>query len=150
MGPIHNLWGGEQGGKNSGEFYKVYNNEQLRILQESELGVPLLGADPIIISAVAQADDICLISNNIFSLHCLQLLSLTYCSNYNIALRADKTILQTFSNKVTWEQAYYDSVVSPIEINEDKIEFSNETEHVGGIRSINGNLPHILQRFASH
>ena len=40
MGPIRDLWGTEQGGKNSGELYKVFNNDQITDAQDSKLGVP--------------------------------------------------------------------------------------------------------------
>ena len=39
MGPIKDLCGVEQGGMNSSDFYKIYNNEQLDLLQSSEFGV---------------------------------------------------------------------------------------------------------------
>ena len=38
MGPIHDQRGVEQGGPNSSDHYKIYNNEQLREAQESGLG----------------------------------------------------------------------------------------------------------------
>ena len=39
MGPISDLWGLEQGGKNSSDFFKVYNNLQITTANDSELGV---------------------------------------------------------------------------------------------------------------
>ena len=41
MGPIFDQHGVEQGGINSSEFYKLYNNELLQVLQKSEQGVNL-------------------------------------------------------------------------------------------------------------
>lgn len=41
MGPILDSWGLEQGGRNSSELYKVYNNEQLDEAQASKLRVHL-------------------------------------------------------------------------------------------------------------
>ena len=41
MGPILDKWGVEQGGRNSSELYKVFNNCQLEIAQSSKLGVAL-------------------------------------------------------------------------------------------------------------
>ena len=144
------VWGLEQGGKNSSEFYKVYNNEQVETAQQSKLGVHLGGAHPQVISAIAQADDVCLLTNDIFSLQNLLQLSLSYCKKYHVTLSAEKTKLQVFSNKATWQQAYYDSVISPMNIDGESLAFVNETEHVGLIRSVDGNLPHILSRFSSH
>ena len=93
MGPIHDKWGVEQGGKNSSDFYKVYNNSQLQIAQDSLLGVDLggNGDEDLTVSAIGQADDVALVSNDIFSLKCLLQLSLQYCDRHHVKLRADKT-----------------------------------------------------------
>ena len=50
IGPITDALGIEQGGLNSSEFYKIYNNEQLTVPQESDLGVH--------VASIGQADDI--------------------------------------------------------------------------------------------
>ena len=84
MGPIRDLWGTEQGGKNSGELYKVFNNDQITDAQDSKLGVPQ-GGD-LVISAVGQADDIGLASNDIFLLQALLDLSLDYCKKHHVHL----------------------------------------------------------------
>ena len=65
MGPIEDECGVEQGGINSSDLYKVSNNEQLEIAQKSCLGVPL---GPVTISAIGQADDVVLASNDLYSL----------------------------------------------------------------------------------
>ena len=39
MGPAEDVTGFEQGGVNSSDYYKIYNNEQLKAAQESLLGV---------------------------------------------------------------------------------------------------------------
>ena len=49
MGPAKDDTGFEQGGINSSDFYKLYNNNQLKTAHESELGVDI---DSCIISAV--------------------------------------------------------------------------------------------------
>ena len=54
MGPIKDECGVEQGGINSSDLYKIYNNDQLNIAQASEFGVEL---GPLVISAIGQADD---------------------------------------------------------------------------------------------
>ena len=55
MGPIHDEHGFEQGGINSGDLYKIYNNELFKTAQASNQGVDL--GNELIISAVGQADD---------------------------------------------------------------------------------------------
>ena len=47
MGPIRDKHGLEQGGGNSSDLYKLYNNEQLETAQKSEQGV-YLGRDQVI------------------------------------------------------------------------------------------------------
>ena len=53
MGPIKDECGVEQGGINSSDLYKIYNNDQLDIAQASEFGVEL---GPLVISAIGQAE----------------------------------------------------------------------------------------------
>ena len=96
MGPIADLWGLEQGGIPSSEFYK---NIQLEVAQASELGVDLGGPDPLVVSSVGQADDVGYVTNDIFALQNLLDLALMYCKQHHVTLRADKTKLQVFSNK---------------------------------------------------
>ena len=151
MGPVDDKWGLEQGGKNSSEFYKVYNNDQLEVAQSSHFGVDLGGSSPNVISAIGQADDVALVSNDIFALHHLLQLSLHYCQRHHVTLRADKTKLQVFSDKRSEMDAYYAKVISPLVMNDKPIKFVPEAEHVGLLRSTEaGNLQHILQRFANH
>ena len=150
MGPIHDEWGLEQGGKNSSEYYKVFNNSQLEAAQESALGVDLGGTEKLTVSAIGQADDVALVSNDIFSLKNLLHLSLEYCRRHHVQLRANKTKLQAYSSKSSDMQAYYAKVVKPIVIGDQVINFSDEAEHVGLIRSTKGNLPHINARIISH
>ena len=57
MGPAEDGTGFEQGAINSGDYYKLYNNEQLVTAQESRLGVDI-GSDTI--SRVGQGDDVML------------------------------------------------------------------------------------------
>ena len=143
MGPILDKWGVEQGGRNSSELYKVFNNCQLEIAQSSKLGVPLgacLGPgsgddhgddqdagnitdSELVVSAIGQADDVALVSNDIFSLQCLLHLSLQYCKQHHVQLRADKTKLQVFSNKNCELQAYLARASNPIKIDGEVIEF---------------------------
>ena len=69
MGPIHDKWGLEQGGKKSSDFYKVYNNSQLEAAQDSKLEIDLGDVGPV--------------SNDIFALQNLLELSLQYCKKHH-------------------------------------------------------------------
>ena len=131
MGPISDKWGLEQGGVNCSEFYKVYNNKQLTLAQDSQLGVDLGGPDPLVVSAIGQADDVALVSDSIFDLQSLLDLSLRYCKEHHVTLRADKTKLQAFSSDNSFLSAYCAKVVSPINVCGTPVEFVDEAEHVG-------------------
>ena len=97
MGPIADMWGVEQGGKHSSDFYKVFNYSQLETAQDSNLGADLGSKDDsLVISAIGQADDVALVSNDVYALQALHQLSLLYCERHHVSLRADKTKLQEF------------------------------------------------------
>ena len=147
MGPIKDECGVEQGGINSSDLYKVYNNEQLDLAQESEFGVP---CGPVTISCVGQADDVALVANDIHALQALLELSLYFCQKYHVSLSHEKTKLQVYSSKSSDMQAFYGKIISPISINSQEIDFSEEADHVGTLRSVNGNLPHLQSRFTAH
>ena len=94
MGPIKDDLGLEQGGKNSSEFYKIYNCEQLSVPQESELGVSI---GNVHIASIGQADDTVLLSNDLYKLKYLLHLNRQYCSKFNVELSSSKTKLQVYS-----------------------------------------------------
>ena len=144
------MWGVEQGGQHSSDLYKVFNNSQLELAQDSKLGVDLGGKDDLVISAIGQADDVCLVSNDIFALKILLHLSLKYCKQHHVKLRADKTKLQVFSDKKSEGKALYAKEMNPISIDGEVVSFVDEADHVGIIRSISGNLPHISGRLSAH
>ena len=146
MGPIHDKRGTEQGGPNSTEHYKIYNNEQLTEAQESGLGTSVGDSE---VAAVGQADDSALCSNDIHQLQFLLNLTMNYCAKYQVELSASKTKLLIFNSKDTVYTKYC-RLVSPIHMGSTDIKFVNTAEHVGIIRSTSGNLPHIQQRIASH
>ena len=146
MGPINDQLGVEQGGPNSSEFYKIYNNEQLDSAQLSGLGAIVEDEE---IAAIGQADDTVLVSHDIFQLQHLLQLTLSYCEKYQVQLSATKTKLLVFDKDNT-DYVKYVTCVNPIQIGDQKIEFASDAEHVGTIRSPSGNLPHILQRLVSH
>ena len=150
MGPIKDELGLEQGGANSSEFYKIYSNNHLKTAQNSKQGVNI-GNDPLgnshIISAIGLADDTCLVANKLSNLFNILSLTNNYCEKYGVTLCSSKTtLLRITPNKLSVDLETF----NPININGQDISFSSEAEHVGTIRSIDGNLPHILNRFAAH
>ena len=98
------------------------------------------------ISGVGQADDVLLLSNNIFNLSNILHLTLKYCEDYCVELCADKTKLLHFPSPANNEDVPY----NPIQIYQQPICVSEKAEHVGVIRSAAGNQPHLLNRFAAH
>ena len=147
MGPIEDQLGVEQGGSNSGDYYKIFGKEQLSTAQSSKLGVDLGGH---VISAIGQADDIVLISNCLHSLQNLLKLSLAFCKKNHIELCIGKTkLLAIGSPSMKFSIDYY-KLTSPVNINGLKIPFSTGAEHVGILRNEGGNLPHIMAGVKAH
>ena len=150
MGPIKDELGLEQGGSNSSEFYKIYSNENLISAQKSQQGINLgayLGASQII-SAIGLADDTVLAANKLSNLSNILFLVQNYCRKYGVTLSHDKTKLMVIAsnNKAGLNTEAY----NPINIDDHTIEFSDQAEHVGVIRSTEGNMPHILNRICAH
>ena len=144
MGPIYDEQGVEQGGCNSGDYYKIYNNQLLELLQASAQGVELKPG--LVVSAVGQADDVCLLSNNIHSLFNLLHLASSYCEQHHVQLCVEKTKLLLLSQKWKEDIPFF----NPIAMEGVPIPFSDKAEHVGVIRSPDGNLPHIVGRILAH
>ena len=148
MGPIFDVLGLEQGGVSSSDEYKLYNNEQLSSAQRSNLGVSIRN---VTISSIGLADDAILISNDITHLQCLLYLTVQYCNKYEVELVPEKTKLLAFSNVNDKIFLNYVKLISPISLNNERIEFSDEAEHVGILRSTSGgNLPNIVERISAH
>ena len=146
MGPIKDQVGEEQGGPNSSEFYKIYNNEQLTTAQDSCLGVTV---ENLHVAAAGQADDCALMSNDIFQLQNLLQLSLNYCAKYQVELSPGKTKLLVFAPN-NCDVADYAKLISPLHMGDTSIPFVDTAEHVRVLRSVSGNLPHIHQRIVKH
>ena len=153
MGPINDQLGVEQGGPNGSEFYKIYNNEQLTVAQESGLGILVSGganiASGVPVAAVGQADDTALLSHDLHQLQCLLDLSVQYCEKHQVQLSAGKTKLLVFSNQES-DYIHYWKLISPLHIGDTTIEFATAAEHVGVVRSVTSNLPHVHQRILCH
>ena len=81
-------------------------------------------------------------SNDIQQLQHLLDLSLIYCKKHQVQLSAEKTKLVLY-NKTETDYTKYARLLSPLYIDD-------TAEHVGVLRSVSGNLPHILQRILCH
>ena len=147
LGPAQDITGFEQGGINSGDYYKLYNNDQLLSAQSSNLGVNI-GSSTI--SAIGQADDVILAANDIDSLRLLATLTENYCQRYRVKLVPSKTKLLPIYAPRHRYLVKYAELVNPVTIGGVPVKFVTEAEHVGVIRSTCGNLPNILHRVASH
>jgi len=147
LGPIIDQLGVEQGGKNSSQFWKIYNNEQLDVPQQTDFGVPVAN---VLVASVGQADDCVLLSSDLHKLKFLLHLTLQYCDKYQVQPSPGKTKLQLYSpSSLSVDRSCLMSTTS-LQIDGTQIELVDDTEHVGVIRSTEGNLPHLLQRFTSH
>ena len=147
MGPTSDDTGFEQGGINSSDFYKLYNNEQLITSQMSRLGVNINSG---VISAIGQADDVVLVANTIDDLNLLVTITKTYCKKYRVTLVPSKTKLLVYANPEHKHQVDIAQLLNPINIDDVAVKFSNEAEHVGIVRNISGNLPNLLTRINCH
>ena len=147
LGPATDDTGFEQGGINSGDYYKLYNNEQLTSAQSSGLGVNI-GSSTV--SAVGQADDVGLLANDLDSLRLLARLTETYCKKYRVKLVPSKTKLVPYFAPRHKYLVNYAELVNPVTIGGEPVRFVSEAEHVGVLRSSAGNMPNILQRISAH
>ena len=144
MGPIPDEHGMEQGNKNSSDFYKLYNNDLLKVTQNSGLGIPLKSQT---ISSVGLADDTVLAANKLSNLYNILYLAMDYCNKYSVSICSSKTKLLKIS-KVDDRNI---EQMNPIRIDGDKIAFSETADHVGVLRSSCGsNLPNLMRRIAAH
>ena len=147
MGPSHDQTGFEQGGINSGDYFKLYNNEQLQIVQDSELGVDIKSST---ISAIGQADDVILASNDIRNLSLQAKLMENNCEQHRITLVAKKTKLVPIYQEKQSLDVEYAKLINPVTIAGNTVDFVDEAEHVGVLRSRSGNLPNINRRISAH
>ena len=147
MGPARDITGFEQGGVNSSDYYKLYNNEQLKSAQSSKLGVDI-GSN--VISAIGQADDVILVAPSLYHLQLLVSLTEQYCTKFRVKLEPSKTKLLTYHSKT--QSFLVDLALNchDITINGEPVKRVKEAEHVGVLRSSAGNLPHIVDRIAMH
>ena len=147
LGPAPDMTGFEQGAINSSDYYKLYNNQQLITAQSSALGVSM---GSLVISAIGQADDVILCSNNIDSLRLLVTLTELYCTKYRVKLVPTKTRLLGYATTKQQHLLDHARLVNPITIDGQPVPFTSELEHVGVLRNTAGNMPNILNKIAEH
>ena len=147
LGPAPDTTGFEQGAINSSDFYKLYNNQQLDTAQSSNLGVNL---DSVVISAIGQADDVILCSNDIDCLRLLVTLTENYCQKYRVKLVPSKTKLLAYCTQKMQHHVDLAKLINPVTINDQPVKFTSEVEHVGVLRNTAGNMPHIMNRIVEH
>ena len=105
---------------------------------------------PLAVSGIGQADDTALVSNNLHSLNFLLHLTFDFCKKYQVQLCSDKTKLLVYHKKDQQDVVDYWEHANPIKVNGKQIGYSDVAEHVGVVRSVEGNLPSLLSRISSH
>ena len=155
--PINDELGLEQGNKDPGELYVSYSSEHLLNAQASGLGVSLpsvesssLSSKRMDVSSIGQADDVVLVSTDLFLLKHLLELSKSFCKKYHVILAPDKTKLVAFHSKKQKFTVDYQLNTISLDIEGLPIEPTNSAEHVGILRSSSGNLPYVQARISAH
>ena len=87
-----------------------------------------------------------LTANRLTNLYNILCIVNDYCEKYGVKLSHEKTKLLRIVN----EKDEASETFNPIFIDGHQINFSEEAEHVGVLRSVNGNLPHIMKRISAH
>jgi hypothetical protein len=148
MGPVKDRLGVEQGGINSDRLYKLANNKELIVTQQSDLGLHL---GEVHCASVGQADDVALLIDDIHKLQCILQQAIDYANEYHIEMVPEKTKLLCYTPRGQALDTYYWRVVSPITMDGLRISFSEEAEHVGILRSTQaGNMANLLSRESAH
>ena len=130
MGPVKDKLGVEQGGCNSDRLYKLANNKELIITQQSGLGLHL---GDVHVASVGQADDVALLSDDVHKLQCILQLAMDYATEYHIEMVPEKTKLLCYTPRGQELDTYYWKVVPPITIDGIRISFSDEAEYVENV-----------------
>ena len=123
----------EQGGLLSDRLFRLVGNDQLLVAQISKLGVPLQYPNhptptqipKLTISAIGQADDTALFSNDLFSLNLLASLSDQYANRSNTIFVPDKTKLVAFVNNKLKYILPIESFLNPVSLSNSLIPLSN-------------------------
>ena len=101
-------------------------------------------------SALAQADNMMLCSNDIYNMRLLVTLTEYYCAKFRVKLVPSKTKLVAYSTENQTHLVEHAKLVNQVTIGAEPVKFVSEAEHVGVIRNIAGNMPNILKRITSH
>ena len=133
---------------NSSDFYKIYAKEQLHNAQKSELGIKL--GENVIISAIGQADDTALVSNNLNNIQYLLSITENFCKRFNVKICADKTKLLVYHTKDLVSKVKYAKMTNKLTIDGETVPFVDSAEHVGIVRSTSGNQLSIFSRITAH
>ena len=104
----------------------------------------------VVVSSIGQADDTALLSKYLLKLSSLLILAVEYCEQYHVELVADKTKLLAYSPSGYRTQMHLDKLLHPVILGNKQLPFSSHSEHVGVLRSVEGNMPHIMGRLSSH
>ena len=99
---------------------------------------------------MTQADDTVLVSTDLHKLKFLLDLTLQYCDKHHVVLSPTKTKLQIYCHPDFLPDRELFAATCYLSINGTPIQVVTSTEHVGVLRSPDGNLPHIMQRLTCH
>ena len=140
MGPILDKAGAEQGGVLSSDQFQLVENNELNITNETGFGLPF---GICTLSSIGVADDVVLLSPTPYGLQSLMNLSMEFCNDVCWTPVPSKTKLLIFIPKKSPYAGLCESSTL-ITVNGDKIEPSEEAEHVGLLRSASGSsLPAV-------
>ena len=91
-----------------------------------------------------------LISSSLHQLKALLQLTKIYCEQYQVKLVGSKTKMLIFTNSNMDNQVNVELATNSISIDGEIITPSSQGTHVGVIRSVEGNIPNIVERLSSH
>ena len=96
-----------------------------------------------VLSCIGLADDSALLSGSLSKLAGLLHLTVQYCQQYHVELVPDKNIFLSFTPANQQMEVYLQKLVNPLTLNGHNIDVSSSADHVGILRSIEGNMPNI-------
>ena len=146
MGPTKDNIGFEQGGICSSDYYKIYGKNQLITTQASGLGVDIGSS---VVSSIGLADDTVAVSDDIYDLQNLLRLIDDYCHKYKVTLVPSKTKLICMGSRHDCQFIEYCKLVNPVMVCNTRIDFSDKLEHVGVVRSVQGNMSAVSERITA-
>jgi hypothetical protein len=102
------------------------------------------------VSALGQADDVMLATNDLYDLQLLVKLTENYREKYCVKLEPTKTKLIAYWSKNQEVAGEHAEKIHNVTIRGTKVKLSQQLEHVGVIRNTCGNMPYIVDRIAKH